>query len=79
MNASVFDTEIEERDGDEVRYYGGCRICPKGTEVINPAFDIVPKELITGIITENGIIDPISVIILMKNFHKNMLFCSAYF
>ncbi len=22
MNASVFDTEIEERDGDEVRYYG---------------------------------------------------------
>ena len=59
MDASVFDTEIEERDGDEVRYYGGCRICPKGTEVINPAFDIVPKELITGIITENGIIDPI--------------------
>lgn len=59
MNAFVFDTEIEERDGDEVRYYGGCRICPKGTEVINPAFDIVPKELITGIITENGIIDPI--------------------
>lgn len=59
MDDSVFDTEIEERDGDEVRYYGGCRICPKGTEVINPAFDIVPKELITGIITENGIIDPI--------------------
>ena len=59
MDASVFDTEIEDRDGDEVRYYGGCRICPKGTEVINPAFDIVPKELITGIITENGIIDPI--------------------
>lgn len=59
MDDSVFDTEIEERDGDEVRYYGGCRICPKGTEVINPAFDIVPKELITGIITENGIINPI--------------------
>lgn len=59
MDTSVFDTEIEERDGDEVRYYGGCRICPKGTEVINPAFDIVPKELITGIITENGIINPI--------------------
>lgn len=58
-NAFVFDTEIEQRDGDEVRYYGGCRICPKETEVINPAFDIVPKELITGIITEKGIIDPI--------------------
>ncbi len=59
MDASIFDTIIEERDGDEVRYYGGARICPKGTEVINPAFDITPKEFITGIITENGIIDPI--------------------
>ena len=59
FEASIFDTEIEERDGDEVRYYGGARICPEGTEVINPAFDITPKEFITGIITENGIIDPI--------------------
>lgn len=58
-NNSIFETEIEERSPDEVIYYGGCRICPKGTEVINPAFDIIPKELITGIITENGIIDPI--------------------
>ena len=56
---SIFDTVIEERDGDEVRFYGGARICPEGTEVINPAFDITPKELITGIITEKGIIDPI--------------------
>ena len=56
---SIYDTVIEERDGDEVRYYGGSRICPKDTEVINPAFDITPKELITGIITEKGIIKPI--------------------
>lgn len=54
---SIFDTEIEERDPDEVIHYGNCRICPKGTEVINPAFDIVPKDLITGIITEKGIFD----------------------
>ena len=59
FDASIFDTIIEERDGDEVRYYGGARICPEGTEVINPAFDITPSEFITGIITENGIIDPI--------------------
>lgn len=58
FEASIFDTEIEERDGDEVRYYGGARICPEGTEVINPAFDITPKEFVTGIITEKGIIDP---------------------
>lgn len=59
MEASIFDTIIEERDGDEVRYYGGARICPEGTEVINPAFDITPSEFITGIITEKGIINPI--------------------
>ncbi|MCQ2737364.1 MAG: S-methyl-5-thioribose-1-phosphate isomerase, partial [archaeon] len=54
---SIFDTEIEERSADEVTHYGGARICPKGTDVINPAFDIVPKDLITGVITEKGIID----------------------
>ena len=54
---SIFDTEIEERDPDEVIYYGGSRICPKNTEVINPAFDIIPKDLITGIINEKGIFD----------------------
>lgn len=58
-NANIFDTIIEERDGDEVRYYGGSRICPENTEVINPAFDIVPSNLITGIITENGIMKPL--------------------
>lgn len=57
-NISIYDTEIEERGSDEVTHYGGCRICPKETEVINPAFDIVPKDLITGIITEKGIINP---------------------
>ncbi|MDR3063669.1 MAG: S-methyl-5-thioribose-1-phosphate isomerase [Methanobrevibacter sp.] len=55
---SIYDTEIEERSPDEVLYYGGCRIAPKDTEVINPAFDIVPDDLITGIITEKGIIHP---------------------
>ena len=42
-----------------MRYYGNSRICPEGTEVINPAFDITPKKFITGIITEKGIINPI--------------------
>lgn len=55
---SIFDTVIEERGAEEVTHYGKCRICPKGTEVHNPAFDIVPKDLITGIITEKGIINP---------------------
>ncbi|MDR0911147.1 MAG: S-methyl-5-thioribose-1-phosphate isomerase [Methanobrevibacter sp.] len=53
---SIYDTTIEERGAEEVLYYGGCRIAPKDTEVINPAFDIVPKDLISGIITEKGIV-----------------------
>lgn len=57
-NLSIYDVEIEERGFQEVTHYGGVRICPKGTEVINPAFDIVPMDLITGIITEKGIINP---------------------
>ena len=56
---SIYNVEIEERDPNEVLYYGTCRVAPKGTEVENPAFDIVPSDLITGIITENGILEPI--------------------
>lgn len=53
---SIYDVEIEERDAEEVIYFGNLRVAPKGTEVENPAFDIVPSDLITGIITEDGII-----------------------
>lgn len=55
---SIFDVEIEVRDPDEVVYYGKCRVAPEGTDVENPAFDIVPSDLITGIITEEGILEP---------------------
>lgn len=55
---SIYDIEIEERDPDEVLYFGECRVAPEGTEVENPAFDVVPSDLITGIITEDGILEP---------------------
>jgi len=54
----IYDTEIEERDPNEVLYFGECRVAPEGTEVENPSFDIVPSDLITGIITEEGILKP---------------------
>ena len=57
MENSIYDVEIEERDADEVIYFGNTRVAPEGTEVENPAFDIVPSDLITGIITEDGIVD----------------------
>jgi len=55
---SIYDAEIEEREPDEVIYFGECRVAPEGTEVENPSFDIVPCDLITGIITEEGILEP---------------------
>jgi len=47
---------IEERNPDEVLEFRGVRIAPPGTDVRNPAFDVTPAELITGIITEEGVI-----------------------
>jgi methylthioribose-1-phosphate isomerase len=58
LENSIYDVEIEERDPDEVIYFGNTRVAPKGTEVENPAFDIVPSDLVTGIITEDGIVNP---------------------
>jgi methylthioribose-1-phosphate isomerase len=55
---SIYDVEIEERNADEVIYFGNTRVAPEGTEVENPAFDIIPSDLITGIITEKGIVKP---------------------
>ena len=55
---SIYDTKIEERDPNEVLYFGECRVAPEGTEVENPSFDVVPSDLITGIITEEGILEP---------------------
>ena len=56
---SIYDIEIEERDPSEVLYVGKCSLAPEGTEVDNPAFDVVPSDLITGIITEKGIVKPL--------------------
>jgi methylthioribose-1-phosphate isomerase len=47
---------IEERRADEVLELRGVRIAPAGTEVRNPAFDVTPAELITGIVTEEGVV-----------------------
>ena len=47
---------IEERHADEVLLVRGVPIAPAGTHVRNPAFDVTPAELITGIVTEEGIV-----------------------
>jgi methylthioribose-1-phosphate isomerase len=52
------DVIIEDRSVDEVVRLGKKRIAPKGVRVFNPAFDMTPPELITGIITEKGVLKP---------------------
>lgn len=49
---------IEERSHDEVTTINGKSICAEGVNIINPGFDVTPNELITGIITEKGILRP---------------------
>jgi len=52
------DITIEERESDEVTSFGSRATAPDKTETWNPAFDVTPSSLITGIITEKGIIKP---------------------
>ena len=60
---STFDLEsdpedviIEQRDPSEVTRVGDKNTAPDGVNVINPAFDMTPPELISGIITERSIV-----------------------
>lgn len=48
---------IEERGSEEVVLIRGRRIAPKGANVANPAFDMTPPELVTGMISERGLIE----------------------
>jgi len=49
---------IEERSAKEVTHLGGAQIVPVGARVWNPAFDVTPHELVSGIITECGVVRP---------------------
>ncbi len=59
---------IEQRSANEVRYVSGLYnnkvvdvlICPRETPAINYAFDVTPARLVTGIITEKGIVNALS-------------------
>jgi methylthioribose-1-phosphate isomerase len=55
---------IEERSADEVRWVRGrtqagervaVNVLPEGSDAANPAFDVTPARLVTGLITERGV------------------------
>jgi methylthioribose-1-phosphate isomerase len=65
--ADAFAIPIEDRDGDEVRVISGrdnagqpaqVRIAAADLPVTNPAFDVTPARLVTGIVTERGVAAP---------------------
>ena len=47
---------IEERSSDEVTGFGDCHWAPTGVSVRNPSFDITPASLVSGLITEDGVV-----------------------
>ncbi|MEX0726049.1 MAG: S-methyl-5-thioribose-1-phosphate isomerase [Planctomycetaceae bacterium] len=51
---------IEERNPQEITHGFGRQTAPEGIAVANPAFDVTPAELITALITEKGIISPVT-------------------
>ena len=58
MKSTTKDVVIEQRRASEVTGVGGKKTAPDDINVINPAFDMTPPELITGIITEAGVAMP---------------------
>ena len=55
MKTKAEDVIIEMRNGNEVTGIGEKKTAPDDIGVLNPAFDMTPPELISGIITEKGI------------------------
>jgi len=52
--------EVEFRPDEEVAGLAGQPVAPAGTRAWNPAFDVTPAELITAIVTERGLIQPVT-------------------
>ena len=64
VHDGVKEIPIEERSADEVNFIQGrsddgsimrVRIAPEGGHAANPAFDVTPARLVTGLITERGV------------------------
>ena len=58
MKSEPDDVIIEQREASEVTTVGDKKTAPDNIDVLNPAFDMTPPELVTGIITEAGVARP---------------------
>ncbi len=59
---------IEQRSQIEITTPHGTRIAPLGVQAYNPAFDVTPSELVTALITERGIIQPVNRSTVAEHF-----------
>lgn len=57
--ATGSEIPIEQRGTEEITHAFGRQTAPAGVDVYNPAFDVTPAELITAIITDRGVIQPV--------------------
>ena len=71
LKSNPDDVVIEQRKATEVTGIGEKRTAPEGIDVINPAFDMTPPELINGIITEKGVAKPPYEESIKKLFRAN--------
>jgi methylthioribose-1-phosphate isomerase len=51
---------IEQRPAEEITHGMGTQIAPEDVQVYNPAFDVTPAELITALVTDRGVIAPVT-------------------
>jgi len=71
LQSNPEDVIIEQRKADELTSIGGMKTAPDNITVLNPAFDMTPPELITGIITEVGTAKPPFEESIKKLFEAN--------
>ena len=71
MKTDAKDVIIEMRNGTEVTGIGDKKTAPDDINVINPAFDMTPPELISGIITEKGVVTAPYEESILKLFQAN--------
>ena len=72
LKSNLEDVIIENRKASEVTMIAGKKTAPDDIEVLNPAFDLTPPELITGIITEAGVAKPPFDESIKKLFESNL-------
>ncbi len=58
--ATGSEIAVEHRDAQEVTTLGGQLIAPPGSAAYNPAFDVTPAALVSALVTERGVTQPVT-------------------